>query len=269
MQASTRARSVSTRRPWAPCSISDRSDSDVQRGIADSLGSRWRARLSLPPRELDTRANRCRTSSSAPVSSTHIADDAMTTVICLPGFASHHMVMKPISSALSAHGFDAPCWSWPWYRPDENVDSIVSRLLPKVAEAATLHEVILLGHSMGGVLAVLIAQQLGDCNGRLAGIVSIAAPLGGTRWASIAIGPARAATETFTNTPPPVPLIALAGSRDRIAPLSTALPLWASQRHATEDTHASILFSAHAKRLIVEACSGMATEECDSHQVLH
>lgn len=104
----------------------------------------------------------------------------MTVALLIHGLWMKSPVMWPLGSRLSAAGYDVRYFDYP-SRGD--FQRSVSELISKV-ESANAEEVHLVGHSMGGILALAAAHRLQSQRGR---IVALGSPINGSaasRWLS-------------------------------------------------------------------------------------
>jgi predicted alpha/beta hydrolase family esterase len=172
-------------------------------------------------------------------------------VCCVPGYGAPTSSLRVLRAAFHAAGFDTAAVSWPWWDVRKDLESVSERTtaeLDRVVGRAD-QPVVLCGHSMGGVLCLQAATQLAPSSA-LTGVVVVAAPVAGTAWASVALGPTRAA-HRLSVSPCPVPVLAVVASRDRVVPKGSAAPAGlAAEVLYLDATHTSVvLHPAHCGRI--------------------
>lgn len=74
------------------------------------------------------------------------------------------------------------------FRSIRDYAELVSQKALKIAEETGRNDLTLIGHSMGGLVSAWYADQVGE-PGKVTDVITIGSPMGGTKWANIAIGP--------------------------------------------------------------------------------
>lgn len=105
----------------------------------------------------------------------------MPPVVLIHGLWMRSPTMWPIGAAMQRAGFRAKYFNYPTIKTpiEESVEKLRQQVL-----ALNSREVHLVGHSMGGLLAVMAAQRLPEHKGR---IVALGSPFSGSaagRWLS-------------------------------------------------------------------------------------
>jgi pimeloyl-ACP methyl ester carboxylesterase len=121
---------------------------------------------------------------------------------------------------------------WTMQRYSDEIVSSMTAAVRTAAERANAREVVLVGYSGGGVLAVLIAERLDN----VAGVVTVGANLDIDAWTqhhgylplSGSLNPAASTAEHRW------PEIHLYGARDRVVPAATAAAYFARFPHARQ-----------------------------------
>lgn len=99
-------------------------------------------------------------------------------VVLLPGFGSSREVWRPLSDALAPRyrvhlvqyaGFAGE----PWKRPDDEFVQPLVEELARYIQESHIKDPALIGHSMGGMISMLLAQQHPQLIGRIMSIDSL------------------------------------------------------------------------------------------------
>lgn len=122
-----------------------------------------------------------------------------------------------------------------------------------IALAKTERPVHLVGHSLGGLVAVKLAHLLQD---QVLSVATVASPLSGSphadRFAFFSAHPLflTRSSETATITSPPVPMLAIAGELDVLVPVKSATSVASTSIVIPGEGHRTILDKPYTSRLV-------------------
>ena len=161
----------------------------------------------------------------------------MATVVLVPGWFSPPRTLSKLESFLWQHGVRTINVTVPWWDPRNSLADLAEHLGERVdqlqleaehpAVTGNPHDagaVHLVGHSLGGVVALLCARQL-----RVRSVSAIASPLQGNRVAAtIGVGPIRQLHEhdnelLLSRRPASHPVLVVASHQDRVVNIDAAL----------------------------------------------
>ncbi len=177
-------------------------------------------------------------------------------VVLAHGLGAPGWTLRRLESAFSAAGFVHHRFTYPSLLPSATVERFGSEM---VEEVSGFGPVILVGHSLGGVIARWAAADVPDA----VGVVSIGSPFRGSRAANAAfVGVPRQLRESRSVIAPlldrPCPHhVAIASSADRIVPVSSALALGDSRRIISSVRHTELTAHPVACRELVRAVSAI------------
>lgn len=183
------------------------------------------------------------------------------TVVFVHGFMAHGRVFGPMREHV-ARACDVSTLEVS-YGPFERFETVAERVHAAVASAPP-GPVILVGHSLGGLLSRWCLQELGG-DARIERIVTLASPHAGTTAANVPFGPLTRAIrpgsvqlrtlEAGAHRVAHVPHVAVVAARDRmILPATSAAAL--PRAHVTwmhDLGHNEILFDARVFELVADA----------------
>lgn len=121
-------------------------------------------------------------------------------ILLIHGFNHNRSAWFPLKSRLKRAGFDA-VYTLNLPRGNQSIFEYAATVLKyarQIEHALGIREIILIGHSMGGLIACACAQQL-KAAGKITHVMTIGAPLHGTRMAVLAN--ARAAHDMRQESP--------------------------------------------------------------------
>ena len=172
----------------------------------------------------------------------------MATVVLVPGFGSYKDIewnYSPYTKWYNQEGFDVVKYRQKNYGTNcikENSESL-GRLIEKVNDSY----VVLVGHSMGGIVACLAAEQID-----VKKVITLASPLKGTPWATLwpickAIKQMQPGSKLldhikFLSFANPETLMTVSCRFDGLVPAQNA-ELNSAKRLRVNHTHTSLVFS--------------------------
>ncbi len=185
-------------------------------------------------------------------------------VVMVHGFLAASPVFDPLRTRLANElGWASMAFGYPSYGTFEaTAERFAEALEQEVGPSA---EIILLGHSLGGVLARWYVHELGG-HARVSRVVTVSTPHLGTQVARIApfglgaaIRPGSAVLARLADAQGGPWLCALAGADDTTVPPESALGCNAHEKHVIPDVgHNAILYAPHAQARILDAVAGVA-----------
>jgi pimeloyl-ACP methyl ester carboxylesterase len=186
-------------------------------------------------------------------------------VLLVPGIYCNAGLWWWMRRRLRARGLGG-IWAVTVEPPLADIDQLARHLsmrIAQVCEATHAHRVVLVTHSMGGLIARACLRDSGTCS-RIAKIVSLAAPYHGSKLARWAVGldgrqlrPGNAWLEALNASDPRVPTVSLFSWHDNIvAPQDSPILAHATNVPLTGIGHLSLVFSeAVAQRVYEEILS--------------
>lgn len=190
----------------------------------------------------------------------------------VPGVAGHPSQFASLQASLTEAGFDA--FDAHAYRLDRALPQLAAELRARLEDSSTLpgsERVLLVGHSLGGVLCAAALQLLPELPARVAGLVTICSPLHGTRASRFAV---RASLRQLR--PDASFITQLIATQDRLLPLrgrvltigvatdqlvhpaSSAYLEGATQLHLDGVAHAGSLLDRRTHAAVVELAATLA-----------
>lgn len=180
------------------------------------------------------------------------------------GFMAAAPVFDPLRTRLADElGWASMAFGYPSYGTFEATAQRFAEALDRHVPPST--ELILVGHSLGGVLARWYVHELGGAE-RVSRVITISTPHLGTPVARIApfglgaaIRPGSAVLERLASVEGGPFLHAFAGAADTTVPPESALGCRADRKHVIEGVgHNAILYAPHAQDQILDAVAGVA-----------
>ncbi len=145
------------------------------------------------------------------------------------------------------------------YGPHRAFESVAEELAELVQRVGRRNPVVLVGHSLGGLLARWCAEVLENAPG-IERIVTLATPHGGTERARIAPGSLGAALRPGSavlrrlGEHSSVPLLSIAGGADQVVPVSSASAVSNARMHVIPGVgHNALLYERRAYDAVVDA----------------
>ena len=185
-------------------------------------------------------------------------------VVMIHGFMAAAPVFDPLRRRLASElGWASMAFGYPSYGSFEATAQRLADALDRHVPAST--ELILVGHSLGGMLARWYVHELGGAE-RVSRLITISTPHLGTPVARIApfglgaaIRPSSPALTRLASAKGGPFLYAFAGAEDTTVPPPSALGCHADEKHIIEGVgHNAILYAPHAQARILDAVAGVA-----------
>jgi pimeloyl-ACP methyl ester carboxylesterase len=189
-------------------------------------------------------------------------------VVLIPGIYCNAAVWRSIARRLAARGMKNLV-AVTLEPPLASIDALAHQLageIERICEATQAAQVVLVGHSMGGLIARAYLRDHGAA--RVARVITLGSPHHGSALARLAIGangaqlrpgnPWLAALNATEHAPPPVPIVSLFTWNDNfVAPQDSAILAHATNIPFVGVGHLTLLFSAAvAQRLYDELRAG-------------
>lgn len=109
---------------------------------------------------------------------------AKNPVLIIPGFHESFWTVAKIATFLNAHGY--PIYTIPNFSSTAKIEPL-SKQVADFIEQNKLENIILLGHSKGGVIAKHVVCTYPEITQRVIKVIAIASPFGGTKLAALKI----------------------------------------------------------------------------------
>lgn len=145
------------------------------------------------------------------------------------------------------------------YGPHRAFESVADELAQQAASVPHDAALVLVGHSLGGLLARWYVEELGGAE-RVSGLVTLATPHGGTERARAAPGSLGAALRPGSavlrrlGRASSVPLVSLAGGADRVVPVASASAVEGAQVEVFPGVgHNELLYDRRVHEAVVRA----------------
>lgn len=184
-------------------------------------------------------------------------NDARRHVIFVHGYLAAGAVFDPLRAHVEDRADHATVDFG--YGPHRAFESVGEELAELVQRVGRTNPVVLVGHSLGGLLARWCVDVLENAQ-EVERIVTLATPHGGTERARIAPGSLGAALRPGSavlrrlGEHSSVPLVSIAGSADRVVPVSSASAVRNAQMHVIPGVgHNGLLYERRAYDVVVHA----------------
>lgn len=114
------------------------------------------------------------------------SDDGRPVVLCLHGLNGTHETFDGLREELRSHGYRTAAMS---YEPQRSLATLAREVSKKVAtclaSSPQKHELVLVGHSMGGLIAREWTNNATLENEAITGLITIGTPHQGSAWATL------------------------------------------------------------------------------------